>query len=226
MLQKNIKIVEDRIAERCLKSGRKIEEITLVAVSKLNPVSAILDAFNNGIKHFGENKAQELRDKAEEIKADLRWHFIGHLQTNKVKYVARSAELIHSVDSIKLAKEIQKRAEIENKIQKVLLEIKTSEEATKFGITDEKTLIQLLEFIGNTDNVEAVGLMTMAPYTGDEKVVRDCFSSLYRLKEKMTTRGFMLEHLSMGMTNDFEYAIEEGATILRIGTAIFGERNY
>ncbi len=226
MLEKNIKIIEDRIAEKCLKSGREREEITLIGVSKLHPASAVLEANKCGIINFGENKAQELRDKADEINKPVIWHFIGHLQTNKVKYVAKSAEYIHSVDSVKLADEIQKRAEKLNKVQKVLLEIKTSDEATKFGLTEEKEILNLVDYLNELKNVQPVGLMTMAPYTEDKAVIRDCFGSLCKLKNNLHSRGYKLEHLSMGMTNDFEIAIEEGATMIRIGTAIFGERNY
>jgi len=226
MLEKNIKIVQDKIENACRRIGRNSSELKLIAVSKTQPIELIKEAKNLGLIHFGENKAQELNRKAELLNENVFWHFIGHLQTNKVKYVINRAEFIHSVDSIKLAEEINSRAEKINKLQKVLLEIKTSEEATKFGLQNEDEIFQLLDFCKEKKNIEVVGLMTMAPFTDDEKVIRNSFHSLYQLREKIRSQGFSINELSMGMTNDFEIAIEEGATMLRIGTAIFGERNY
>lgn len=226
MLEKNIKIVQDKIENACRRIGRNSSELKLIAVSKTQPIELIKEAKNLGLIHFGENKAQELNRKAELINENVFWHFIGHLQTNKVKYVINRAEFIHSVDSIKLAEEINSRAEKINKLQKLLLEIKTSEEATKFGLQNEDEIFQVLDFCKEKKNIEVVGLMTMAPFTDDEKLIRKSFHSLYQLREKIRSQGFSINELSMGMTNDFEIAIEEGATMLRIGTAIFGERNY
>lgn len=226
MLENNIKIVWDKINNTCSKCGRNVSELKLIGVSKTQPIELISEAFNIGIKNFGENKAQELKQKAEQINYNVVWHFIGHLQTNKVKYIINHAEFIHSVDSIKLAEEINSKAEKINKKQKILLEIKTSEEESKFGLQNEDEVFKILEFCKTKKNIEVVGLMTMAPFTDDEKQIRKSFSSLRLLKDKINSIGYNLNELSMGMTNDFEIAIEEGATMLRIGTAIFGQRNY
>ncbi|MDF1611814.1 YggS family pyridoxal phosphate-dependent enzyme [Stygiobacter electus] len=226
MLEKNIKIVWDKISNACFKCGRNVSELRLIAVSKTQPSDLILEAIKLGLNNFGENKAQELKQKAEQINFDVIWHFIGHLQTNKVKYIINHAEFIHSVDSIKLAEEINSKAEKINKRQKILLEVKTSEEESKFGLQSENDVFNLLEFCKSKANIEVVGLMTMAPFTDNEKIIRKSFSSLRLLKEKINSFGYNLTELSMGMTNDFEIAIEEGSTMLRIGTAIFGERNY
>lgn len=225
MIAENLKLVEGKIEQICLKIGRNRSEIKLIAVSKTQLKEVIEEALRAGIKDLGENKAQELRDKSEIIVGDFNWHFIGHLQSNKIKYVIKSAEYIHSVDSIKLADEINKKAESINKIQKVLLEINTSKEASKFGLTDEKEIFEISEFCNLAKNLDLVGLMTMAPYTDDDTIIRKCFVNLRSVKEKLNSSGFQIRELSMGMTNDYEIAIEEGATMLRIGTAIFGERN-
>jgi len=226
MIETNYKIVEEKIAEKCIKTGRNRADITLIAVSKTQPIIIIEKAFCAGLFHFGENKAQELHEKAGQIKENLIWHFIGHLQTNKVKYVINSAEFIHSVDSLKLAEEINNRAGKIDKLQKVLLEINTSLEASKFGLIEEKDIINLAEYVKNSDNLELTGLMTMAPFTDDAVLIRNSFSKLRSWFESLNQRGFGLKELSMGMTNDYEIALEEGATMLRIGTAIFGERDY
>ncbi len=226
MLEKNIKIVLDKVFNTCSKCGRNYSDIKIIAVSKTQPSDLIIEAVKLGITNFGENKAQELKNKAEKINIDVIWHFIGHLQTNKVKYIINHAEFIHSVDSIKLADEINFRAERINKKQKIMLEIKTSDEESKFGLQTEDEVFRLLEFCKEKKNIEVVGLMTMAPFTENEKSIRKSFSSLRLLKEKLNISGYNLSELSMGMTNDFEIAIEEGATMLRIGTAIFGARNY
>ncbi len=226
MIAERIKAVERKIEEACLRADRNRSEIRLIAVSKTQPNDAILEAFKLGIKDFGENKAQELKRKSAEIIENITWHFIGHLQTNKVKDVVKSAEFIHSVDSIKLAGEINKRSAKLNKKQKVLLEINTSGEDSKFGLRTEDEIIKVAEFCAEASNLELIGLMTMAPFVSDEKILRSCFGSLRKLKEKLIRNGFNITELSMGMTNDFEIAVEEGATMLRIGTAIFGSRNY
>ena len=224
MIAENLKKIEDKIAESCIKCGRNRSEIRLIAVSKTQPEEVINEALRAGINNLGENKAQELRDKSELIRGEFKWHFIGHLQTNKVKYVIKAAEFIHAVDSIKLAEEINRKSKEINKNQKVLLEIKTSDEATKFGLSNEKEIFDVAQFCNKNSNLELVGLMTMAPYTDDENVIRNCFVQLRLLKEKLNKNEFALSELSMGMTNDYKIAIEEGATMLRIGTAIFGDR--
>ncbi len=226
MIAENLKIVEERIEEICRKSGRIRSEIRLIGVSKTQPVQVINEAIEAGITDLGENKAQELRDKSDLFPAGINWHFIGHLQSNKVKFVIKSARYIHSVDSVKLAEEINKKAESINKIQNVLLEINTSSEASKFGLKNEDEIFETARFCHNSRNLKLDGLMTMAPYTDDKDILRKCFVSLRLLKDKLNTAGFGITELSMGMTNDYEIAIEEGATMIRIGTAIFGERNY
>ena len=222
MIEENLKKVEELISNACLKSGRNRSEIKLIAVSKTQPIEILREILAAGAVHLGENKAQELRDKSELISGNFSWHFIGHLQTNKVKYVIKAADYIHSVESIKLADEINRKAELLNKKQKVLLEIKTSDEATKFGLETDKEIFEVAEYCKNQNSLELVGLMTMAPYVDDTNVIRSCFARLRKLQERLNTNGFNLTELSMGMTNDFKIAIEEGATMVRIGTAIFG----
>ena len=226
MIPENINKIRQEISNICHKCGRDPKEITLIAVSKNNPLSAIEEVEKCGLTQFGENKAQELRDKSE-IKSDgVFWHFIGHLQTNKVKYVIKVSELIHSVDSAKVLEEINKRAESENKIQKILFEVNTADQSNKFGLKDFDSLEALINSAKELPHVEVKGLMTMAPYTDDRDLIRECFIQLREWKEKLNEKGNKLIDLSMGMTNDFDIAIEEGSTIIRIGTAIFGERNY
>ncbi len=226
MISENIHIVREKIARAAEKAGRNPEEITLVAVSKTEPISAIEEALNAGVKDFGENKAQEFRDKYEILGDKVAWHFIGHLQTNKVKYVVGKAKLVHSVDSVKLAAAINERAAKLGVKQAVLLEVNVSGEETKYGIRDENDLLEIAEFCVGAENLDLRGIMTMAPFTEDETVIRKTFSVARAMKETLENKGFRLPHLSMGMTNDYEIAIEEGATIVRIGTAIFGERDY
>ncbi len=225
MIIENFHIVEQNILQHCLKAGRINEKIKLIAVSKNQSIKKIEEAIRAGIKDFGENKAQEFKDKCSVIRGDLNWHFIGHLQTNKVKYIIESAEYIHSVDSIKIAVEINKRAEQINKLQKILIEINTGGEDSKFGIKNYEELEKLSEYIVSLPNLIFSGLMTMAPFTSDTKLIRKCFSKLRDYKDKLNSIGYKLEELSMGMTNDYEIAIEEGSTMLRIGTAIFGQRD-
>jgi pyridoxal phosphate enzyme (YggS family) len=224
MIAQKYKFVLNNINERCISSNRNIDEIQLIAVSKTFPLSVINDAFDNGIRIFGENKAQELRDKARDNDNDLSWHFIGHLQKNKVKYVAGTADYIHAVDSIELAQEINKRAESLQTSQKVLIEVNASGEEAKFGLSSIESLIEIVDACNQMDHIQAEGLMTMAPYTEDEFIIRNTFIKLRELKEKINGYGYNLSQLSMGMTNDYLIAIEEGATMLRIGSAIFGER--
>ncbi|GJQ64448.1 MAG: YggS family pyridoxal phosphate enzyme [Melioribacteraceae bacterium] len=226
MIEKNINIVEERIKSRCAAAGRNPSDITLVAVSKTHPAEMVREAFSAGLIHFGENKAQEMDAKSLEIKESVLWHFIGHLQTNKVKNVIKSAEYIHSVESVKLAAEIEKRAAKLDKVQKVLLEIKTSSEESKFGLETEDQIKEVADFCMESGNIQLSGFMTMAPFTDDESVIRKSFSNLRELKEKFNARGYGLDELSMGMTSDYEIAIEEGSTMLRVGTAIFGSRSY
>jgi pyridoxal phosphate enzyme (YggS family) len=226
MISDNINRLTQAIERKSLECGRKPEEITLVAVSKYFGIESILQANNAGILNFGENRAQELVLKYEKISDSVIWHFIGTLQKNKVKYAVRCAEFIHSVDSIDLLYEINKKAEALGKIQKILFEVKTSDEESKSGISSEEEIFKFAEEAKKLSNVKSIGLMTISPLTDDEYLIRKSFSYLRNLKEKLNNYGFNYTELSMGMTSDYEIAIEEGATILRIGSAIFGERNY
>lgn len=227
MITKNIQNILFDIEKIALRNGRSPSDIILVAVSKTFGVDEILQAVRGGHNNFGENKAQEFSSKAEELKSeDIEWHFIGHLQTNKVKNVVPIASWIHSVDSLKLAIEIEKSAKKLGKKQKVLLEIKTSQEESKYGLSDKSTIYSIAEYVNSSDSLDLQGLMTIAPFVDDDRLIRESFVSLRQLKEDMEKAGFQLPHLSMGMTSDYEIAIEEGATILRIGSAIFGDRSY
>jgi PLP dependent protein len=225
MIAENIRRLKEGIAAKCAEFERNPQGIRLIAVSKFFGVDAINEANRLGITDFGENKAQELRHKYEILGDKVTWHFIGTLQRNKVKYAVRAATYIHSVDSSMLADEINKEAKKLNKVQKILLEVKTSSEETKSGLSDDEDVLKLVRHCSNLPNVELVGLMTMAAFTDDEKIIRKSFTDLRNLKDKINQNGFDLRELSMGMTNDYEMAIEEGATMLRIGSAIFGQRD-
>ena len=225
MIAENIKHLKERIDIKCAEIGRNSQEIRLIAVSKFFGIDAINEANRLGIDNFGENKAQELRDKYEILGNKIIWHFIGTLQRNKVKYAVKAASFIHSVDSLILADEINNQAQKISKVQKILLEVKTSFEETKSGLDDYSKVFELAKHCSTLSNIELVGLMTMAAFTDDERVIRQSFSDLRKLKDEINQNGFDLSELSMGMTSDYEIAIEEGATMLRIGSAIFGQRN-
>lgn len=227
MIAENLARIRENIAQSCVSSARNPEEIKIIAVTKFFGVEVIEEAIRIGLTDFGENKAQELNLKFEKLGNKVTWHFIGTLQKNKVKYVVKTAEFIHSVDSIELADEINSRAEKNNKVQKILLEVNTSSEESKSGLVTEDDVFRLTEYCSDKSNLELIGLMTMAPFTDDEKVIRNCFSSLRLIKDKLNNIGYnKLTELSMGMTNDYQIAVEEGSSMLRIGSAIFGERNY
>ena len=225
MIAENIKHLNERIAAKCLEFKRNPEKIRLIAVSKFFGIDAINETRRLGIADFGENKAQELRDKYEILDDKVTWHFIGTLQRNKVKYAVRAASYIHSVDSQILADEVNKEARKLNKVQNILLEVNTSSEESKSGLTEKEEVINLVKHCSSLQNIKLIGLMTMAPFTDDTKIIRKSFADLRNLKDEINQIGFDLKELSMGMTNDFEIAIEEGATMLRIGSAIFGQRN-
>ena len=225
MIAENIKHLNERIAAKCLEFKRNPEEIRLIAVSKFFGIDAINETRRLGIADFGENKAQELRDKYEILGDKVTWHFIGTLQRNKVKYAVKATSYIHSVDSQILADEVNKEARKLNKVQNILLEVNTSSEESKSGLTEKEEVINLVKHCSSLQNIILIGLMTMAPFTDDTKIIRKSFADLRNLKDEINQIGFDLKELSMGMTNDFEIAIEEGATMLRIGSAIFGQRN-
>lgn len=227
MIAKNLELLKQKIENACSRAGRSVDTVKLIAVSKYFGAEAITEAKNCGLTDFGENRAQELSLKFEKLgDVGITWHFIGTLQTNKVKYVVKAAEFIHSVDSLELINEIDKRSEKISKVQKILLEVKTSDEDTKSGIQTEIDLFKLVNECSNLKNIKLIGLMTMAPLTDDENLIRNSFSELRKLKDKINKSGYNLTELSMGMTSDFEIAIEEGATMIRIGSAIFGDRDY
>lgn len=203
------------------------EHVTLVAVSKTKSNEAILEAYQTGQRIFGENKVQELTEKYESLPKDIEWHMIGHLQSNKVKYIAPFVSLIHGVDSFKLLKEINKRAAQNERVINCLLQIHIAEEDTKFGF-DEKEVIELIksEAFQHLKNIKVVGLMGMATFTDDENQIRKEFKSLKNLFDKLQISNHQFQILSMGMSGDYQIAIEEGSTMIRVGSSIFGERNY
>ena len=226
MIRKNLEYLKELIANKCLATGRAADSVTLVAVSKLFGTDRIREAISAGQTHFGENYAQEFRDKFAELSSEnIVWHYIGTLQTNKVKYVAGNAEYIHSVDSLKLLSEIQKQAEKKGVVQKIFLEFKSSFEETKSG-SEAEGIFSLAEAASRMDNISVTGLMTMAPFVDDITIIRDAFVRTRVLRDELIRSGYTsVKELSMGMTGDYNVAIEEGTTFLRIGTAIFGERN-
>ena len=212
----------------CRRAGRDRSEVTLVAVSKTKPVSMLKEAYDLGVRVFGENKVQEIREKYEALPKDIEWHMIGHLQTNKVKYIADKVSLIHSVDSLRLAETIEKEAVKHNRIVDILLEVNVAEEESKFGIKTSEVLA-LAENVVQLPHIRLRGLMTIAPFVENPEKNRAIFANLHELyvdiKDKNIDNG-TVSILSMGMTNDYEVAIEEGATMVRVGTGIFGARDY
>jgi pyridoxal phosphate enzyme (YggS family) len=221
----NVKRVLDRIFDTCHACGRNPEEVKLVAVSKTFQAEIIREVYDTGLRIFGESRAQEFRDKAPLLPDDIEWHFIGHLQTNKIKYVVPNAEIIHSVDTLHLAHALSDFAVRKEVEIAVLMEVNVSEEASKFGTTSEKAVEsyhRLLELPGLAPR----GLMTIAPYTEDEKEIREAFIGLRQIQE-ILKKDLSPENtaiLSMGMSHDFKFAIEEGSNMVRIGSAIFGQR--
>ncbi len=224
----NYKRVEEKVQRACERAGRKREEVTLIAVSKTKPLSMIEELLPLGVRDFGENKVQELTAKAEALSKDIRWHMIGHLQRNKVKYVVDKACMIHSVDSLRLAEEISKEAEKKGVEVPILLEVNVAGEESKFGIRPEETE-ELARQIALLPNLHIQGLMTIAPYVENPENNRQIFRNLRNLSVDIERKKFdnvTMSVLSMGMTGDYEVAIEEGATHVRVGTGIFGERDY
>ena len=228
MLKDQLQEVEKRIQAACDRAGRKREEVTLIAVSKTKPVETLQEAYDLGVRIFGENKVQELTAKYEALPKDIHWHMIGHLQTNKVKYIIDKAELIHSVDSLKLAEKIEKEAAKHDLIADILVEVNVAEEESKFGMKMEE-VIPFVEKVSAFPHVRVRGLMTIAPFVEDPEENRSIFADLHKLYidiKKKNHDNDTVSVLSMGMTNDYEVAIEEGATMVRVGTGIFGARNY
>ncbi|NLL76739.1 MAG: YggS family pyridoxal phosphate-dependent enzyme [Clostridiales bacterium] len=224
----NIGQVEKNILEACKRAGREPEEVMLIAVSKTMPISSLKKAYECGCRHFGENKVQELVEKYEQMPKDIKWHMIGHLQRNKVKYIIDKVYLIHSVDSLKLAEEISKEAVKKNVTAHILIEVNIAEEESKFG-TKRDEAAALIESIAKLPSIKVEGLMTVAPYVENSEENRQYFVSLRQLSVdimKKNNDNVNMNVLSMGMTGDYEVAIDEGATCVRVGTGIFGERHY
>lgn len=221
----NLKLLKNDIFEVCKRVGRDVNEIKLIAVSKTFPVEDILTVFNAGQIDFGENKPQEMKEKYDELHdKNIRWHMIGHLQTNKVKYIADYVYLIHSVDSEKLAEEIQKQAEKRNKVLDILVQVNTSDEMQKSGVDPDKTE-KLCRYVSSLSNIRLCGLMTIGKFTDDKNIIRGNFKDLKKIYDELKTSFPDFKYLSMGMTSDYDIAIEEGANLLRIGSAIFGKRD-
>ena len=229
MLQENYESVDKKITEACRRAGRNRDAVTLIAVSKTKPLSDIEELLQNtDAENFGENKVQELVDKYEHISRPGKWHMIGHLQTNKVKYIVDKVCLIHSVDSVNLAKTIEKEAAKHNVVVPVLIEVNVAGEESKFGVSVEETE-DLIRQIKDFPHIHIDGLMTIAPFVANPEENRVHFRRLKELLLDINSKNIDNVHmnvLSMGMTNDYEVAVEEGATMVRVGTGIFGERNY
>ena len=229
MLQENYESVHKKITEACRRAGRNRDAVTLIAVSKTKPLSDIEELLQNtDAENFGENKVQELVDKYEHISTPVKWHMIGHLQTNKVKYIVDKVCLIHSVDSVNLAKTIEKEAAKHNVVVPVLIEVNVAGEESKFGVSVEETE-DLIRQIKDFPHIHIDGLMTIAPFVANPEENRVHFRRLKELLLDINSKNIDNVHmnvLSMGMTNDYEVAVEEGATMVRVGTGIFGERNY
>lgn len=227
-MQHKLEEIRRNISEAALKSGRKPEEITLVAVSKTYPVEAINEAITLGCHDFGENRVQELMGKIDETTEPVNWHLIGHLQTNKVKYIIGKTKLIHSVDSIKLAEEIEKQSEKHQICTEILVEVNVAKEASKHGVFVED-VIEMMKKLDHFKHIKVRGLMTVAPFVENPEDNREVFRNLCKLSvdiQKQKFNNISTDILSMGMSNDYKIAIEEGATMVRIGTAIFGNRVY
>ena len=227
-LKENFQSVEARIQAACDRAGRSRKEVTLIAVSKTKPVEMLQTIYDAGSRDFGENKVQEMCDKIEQLPTDIRWHMIGHLQTNKVKYIVGRVSLIHSVDSLHLAQEIEKQAAKLDVIVPILIEVNIAEEESKFGIHKEET-ISLVREVAALPHICIQGLMTIAPYVENPEDNRAYFRGIKQLSVDIARENIdnvSMDCLSMGMTGDYEVAIEEGATMVRVGTGIFGERNY
>ena len=224
----NMREVQQNICEACDRAGRNSEEVTLISVSKTKPVSMLKEAYEAGSRDFGENKVQELIDKIPQLPSDIRWHMIGHLQRNKVKYIVDKVFLIHSVDSLKLAEEISKEAVKKNVEVNILVEVNVAGEESKFGTTVEET-VSLVENIAKLPGIHVKGLMTIAPFVENAEQNREYFCKLKQLSVDIAAKNIdnvSMNTLSMGMTGDYTVAVEEGATCVRVGTGIFGERNY
>lgn len=224
---KNLAEIEAKLSKIASNSGRNPNDISIVAISKRQPISQIENVFKQGIVDFGENRVQEFIQKLENVKLPVKWHFVGHLQSNKIKYILGKTWLIHSVDSLHLAAEIAKKSVNAGIVTNCLLQVNTSGESSKSGFAPNNLLDSLPE-IEKMEGIQVKGLMTMAPFVTNEQIITNCFRELKQLFDKIKKMDFTrikMAHLSMGMTNDFEIAVREGSNMLRLGTAIFGPRN-
>ncbi|MBQ1492509.1 MAG: YggS family pyridoxal phosphate-dependent enzyme [Blautia sp.] len=228
MVSENLREVHERIRRAAISAGRDPGEVTLIAVSKTKPVPMLLEAYEAGERVFGENKVQEILEKGPLMPADVSWHMIGHLQRNKVKGAVTWAKMIHSVDSMRLAQAISQEAVKQGKVVPVLIEVNVAGEDSKFGVAPHET-IPLVQEMALLEGIEVKGLMTIAPFVEDPEENRDVFRTLKKLSSDISQEhlgNVSMDVLSMGMTNDYEVAIQEGATMVRVGTGIFGERVY
>ena len=228
MLKDNLREVQKKIADACSRADRDVSEVTLIAVSKTKPVDMLQEIYDCGIRTFGENKVQEMMEKEEVLPDDIDWHMIGHLQRNKVKYLMGKTALIHSVDSLRLAQEISAQSVKHGVETDILIEVNIAGEETKFG-TDREEAVQLVEDASKLPNIHIRGLMTIAPYVDDPEDNRIYFREIKKLSVDIKQKNIdniSMEILSMGMTGDYTVAIEEGATMVRVGTGIFGARDY
>lgn len=227
-IKDNIQKVQENIDCACERAGRSPEEVTLIAVSKTKQVPMLQEAYDAGARDFGENKVQELIDKIPQLPDDIRWHMIGHLQRNKVKYIVDKVWLIHSVDSLRLAEEISAQALKKNVEVNILVEVNVAQEESKFG-TSTQEAIALVEEISKLPGIHIQGLMTIAPYVEDSELNREYFRKLKQLSVDISLKNIdnvSMNTLSMGMTGDYVVAVEEGASYVRVGTGIFGDRDY
>ena len=228
MLKEQLLNVESEITKACERSGRNRNEVTLIAVSKTKPVETLREAYDLGVRVFGENKVQELIDKYEVLPNDIKWHMIGHLQRNKVKYIIDKVKCIHSVESLRLAETIEKEASKHDRTIDILVEVNVAGEDSKFGLSPEE-VPSFVEEIAKFTHLRIKGLMTIAPFVDNPEENRPVFKALKKLSVDIAAKNIdnvSMNVLSMGMTNDYQIAIEEGATMVRVGTGIFGERNY
>ncbi|NLC03715.1 MAG: YggS family pyridoxal phosphate-dependent enzyme [Tissierellia bacterium] len=224
-LKENLFNVEEKIEKSLLKVGRK-DKVELIAVTKTQPIENVKSIIDLGVKNIGENRVQELVQRVEEIGQVVDYHMIGHLQSNKVKDIIDNIRLLHSLDRMSLVKELNKRSKMRNKVIDVLIQVNVAEEMSKFGFK-VSDVIPFIEQVVGYEHIRIKGLMTMAPFTDDELLLRKVFKTMYNLKEDISKRNYQhisMEFLSMGMTNDYEIAIEEGSNMVRVGTGIFGER--
>ena len=228
MLADKLAFVQKNIEEACKNADRSAQEVTLIAVSKTKPIEMLKEAYDAGARVFGENKVQEIVDKYDQMPSDVKWHMIGHLQRNKVKYIIDKVAMIHSVDSLRLAEAIEKEAAKKDICMPILVEVNVAEEESKFGLKVEEVL-PLIKEISTYPHLQVMGLMTIAPFVENSEENRDVFRKLKKLSVDIAAKNINninMSVLSMGMTNDYQVAVEEGSTMVRVGTGIFGERDY